>query len=66
MELWAMCIHPKNGCFYTGGQDRQLMKWKYAKDKKLEKMVIASNKIRTMDVNGNLNCLVVGYNNGVV
>lgn len=66
MDLLALCVHPKSGCFYTGGEDRRIIKWSFAKDRRLEKEVMANNKVRALDVNVSLNLLAVGYENGVV
>jgi|JI6StandDraft_1071083.scaffolds.fasta_scaffold28184_6 WD40 repeat protein len=65
-DLKAMCIHPKSGCFYTGGEDRRLIKWKFATEKRAEKIQALTNIIRCLDVNGNLNTLAVGFSNGTV
>lgn len=65
-DLKAMCIHPKNGCFYTGGEDRLLIKWKYANEKRAEKTQQLTNMIRCLEVNSNLNTLAVGFSNGTV
>jgi hypothetical protein len=42
------------------------MKWKYLKDKKLEKAVTMPNRIRSLDVNRGMDLLAVGCENGVV
>jgi WD40 repeat protein len=41
-------------------------RWQYLKEKRLEKAVSMSNKIRCLDVSLNLNTLAVGYSNGII
>jgi WD40 repeat protein len=63
-ELWGLCVTHKSHEFYTGGQDKLLIRWDASKRKVVNKKKM-EGPINCLDLN-NSNLLAVGLKNGIV
>lgn len=64
--LNAMALHKTEPHLYTGGDDKRLIKWDYAKKRAIVKEKKCPFPIRTLALHSQKNMLLVGYTNGVI
>lgn len=63
-ELWGLCVSNSKNEFFTGGEDKLLIKWDASKRRIISKKKL-DYPIRCLDINKQ-NVLAVGLTNGIV
>jgi WD40 repeat protein len=63
-ELWGLCVSPSRNEFFTGGEDKLLIKWDAIKRKIISKKKLEYG-IQCLDISRQ-NQLAVGQKNGIV